>query len=418
MELVLDLGTQPLANRFLTAEQLKEPEPKFPLKLCVCTTCWLMQLSETVPPEELFHDYLYYTSCSQPMVYHAENAASRYMNEFSLRSQHEKGFEDWVCEIASNDGYMLQWFQNEGVPCFGIEPAHGPAEVSRSKGIETHEEFFTRELAAGMGRFDKRGASFLCESPFDHRKIKLLLANNVLAHCPNINDFLEGVKHCVGSMAGYGRCIMEFPYGVNLIERNEFDTIYHEHVFYFTLTSLVPMFLNHGMDIYAVEQISVHGGALRIFCAGHGVYPIEDSVRNLMDSELEKGVGTMEFYKGYSESIQRLLGDIRGFIVRGDWDSETFAAYGASAKSTVMLNAIGFVGPAIQFICDSTPAKQGRFSPGLHIPIVSPSELQKRQPDYCVLMIWNFLDQVLKQEEGYRKNGGKFIVPVPKLMVV
>lgn len=398
---MLDLGDQPLANAFRLPDDTT-PEARYPLKLCVCQKCALMQLERTVPPETLFRDYLYFTSCSAPMVEHARKAAQRYIQDFLLKGEVEKGHEKWVVEVASNDGYMLQWFKQAGVPCYGIEPAKGPAAKARAKGIETVEEFFTAKFAAGRG-------------PMYEHKATLLLANNVFAHCPDINDFVCAIRE---SLTYMGRAILEFPYGMNLLDRNEFDTVYHEHVFYFTLTPLIPLFQRHGLEIYRVEHLSVHGGALRIFAARKGQYPVEESVTTLAQDELKKGVFARKPYEEFSKTVRSNMGDLIQRICTYWHNGKKLAVYGASAKSTVLLNALGYKGEVFDCIFDNTPEKQGRLSPGLGIPIVSPRELTTRQPDYCLLSIWNFLDQVLKQEQEYRRAGGKFIVPVPKVEVV
>jgi hypothetical protein len=307
-----------------------------------------------------------------------------------------------VVEVASNDGYMLQWFQKDGVPCYGIEPAENLATAARAKGIETISEFFTAKLAAGRTQM------------YD-RKATLLLGNNVFAHCPDINDFVCAIRE---SLTYMGQAILEFPYGMNLLDRNEFDTIYHEHVFYLTLTPLLPLFERHGLEIYRVEHLSVHGGALRIFAAKKGSYPVEDNVTDLAQEELSKGVFAHKPYADFDDRVSDLRIELATMLAKLKCEGKTLAAYGASAKSTVMLNSLFKTGGMFDFICDSTPAKQGRVTPGLHIPIVKPSELTERQPGYCLLSIWNFLDQVLKQEQEYRRAGGKFIVPVPKVEIV
>lgn len=399
-EPILDLGLQPLANRY--PETAEGVEMVLPLRLCVCRHCWMVQLTDTVDAETLFRDYPYFTSCSAPMVEHARRNAERYMERFNLRGHTEPGFEKWVVEVASNDGYFLRHFMAAGVPCYGIEPAENVGRVAQERGIESHPLFFNCETAFGRG-------------PLYDRKATLLLANNVLAHCQDINDFVAAVR---GALAPYGHAILEFPYAVDLFERGEFDTIYHEHVFYLTLTSLAPLFDRNGLAIYHVEQTSVHGGALRIFVARRGFQTVQPSVVLMQAEEKRKGVDTLEFYtalktKAARTSIQlnRLLFD----LVR---EGKSIAAYGASAKSTVLLNYAGITRETVKFICDTTPAKQGRFAPGTHIPIIATEELLMRMPDYCVLLIWNFTDHVLKHEAEYTARGGRFITPFPEPKVL
>src|SRR6266403_4544962 len=264
-KLILDLGLQSLANNLLRPEDLSKPEPKFPLRLVVCQSCWLLQITDLVPPTELFSEYLYFSSFSDALLRHARQAAERYIREFSLNNQSH------VVEIASNDGYFLQNFQAAAVPCLGIEPAANIAKVAREKGIETLVEFFGNDLAK------KLAAS--------GNKADLILGNNVFAHAPNTNDFVSGLK---ALLQPKGRIILEFPYAIDLIEHTEFDTIYHEHVFYFTITALQPLFAGHGLEIFRVERLPIHGGSLRLFVAHSGAHPVEDSARNLFTEKKRK----------------------------------------------------------------------------------------------------------------------------------
>jgi SAM-dependent methyltransferase len=397
---ILDLGVQPLANAYLTSPDAKEE--KYPLRLCVCKHCWLVQLVETVPAEKLFSEYAYFTSASAPMVEHARKCAERYISEFNLNGQVEKGHEKWVVEVASNDGYMLQHFQEAGCACYGIEPAENVGKVARDKGIESVTMFFNKETAYGRG-------------PMYHRKATLLLANNVMAHCEDINDFVSAIR---GALTPYGRAILEFPYAVDLFDRGEFDTVYHEHVYYFTLTSLMPLFERHGLRIYRVERIAVHGGALRIF-VGTKAYPDQDAtVGRVLDYEHGRAIKSMAYYE-----LLRLKASDRGLtlailIGRLRMEGKTIACYGASAKSTVLLNFVGFLENTFTFICDTTEAKQGRFTPGTHIPILPPEKLVRMMPDYCLVLIWNHMDHVLKTETEYIKKGGKFITVFPEVKVL
>lgn len=416
MELVLDLGRMALANNFLTSAQLADTnfhEPKYALELCVCPKCWMMQISETVDPKDLFSDYLYFTSCSQPMVEHARVSANQFMDEFGLRKPYEKGFEPWVCEIACNDGYMLQWFKQDGVPCFGVEPAKNVAAKCREKGIEVHEEFFTNTYASGTGKYDRRGPTFEVATPFDNRKVELLLANNVIAHCPNIHDFVAGIRTVMQSAGNYGKCVVEFPWALQMMARLEWDTIYHEHVFYLTLTALIPLLKQYDLEVFRVEHLSVHGGALRVYIAKRGIQSVRESVAETLSEE--SVCSSMHTYRNFEWNAGKLMSDLTRMLDGLRIEDKKVAAYGASAKSTVMHNALNWTP---EFICDSTPAKQGRFSPGRHAPIMHPSALIQIQPDYCLLNIWNFVDQVLKQEQEYRMRGGRFIVPLPDVRVI
>ena len=394
-ELVLDLGLQPLANNLLRHADLSQPEPRFPLRVFVCPDCWLLQITDLVPPVTLFSEYLYFSSFSETMLRHARDAAERYLREFGL------GAGSRVIEIASNDGYLLQNFQRAGVPCLGIEPAANIAKVAREKGIETWTEFFSLALAqrlvAERGRAD------------------LLLGNNVFAHAPDTNDFVAGLKTLLHPN---GRVVLEFPHGLELIEKAEFDTIYHEHVFYFTLTALRPLFARHGLEIYHAERLPFHGGSLRIFAGHAGAHAVEVSVATLLAAEHAGGVDSLARYAGFAGQVQairaalvRLIGDLRG-------QGKRVAAYGASAKGSTLLNYCGLGREILDFVADRSTYKQGRLTPGTHLPIVPAEELARRRPDYTLLLTWNFAEEILRQQQAYRDAGGRFILPVPEVRVV
>jgi len=307
-----------------------------------------------------------------------------------------------VVEVASNDGYMLQHFQEAGCACYGIEPAENVGKVAMDKGIESHTLFFNSATAYGR-------------SPMYNRKATLLLANNVLAHCEDLNDFVSAIR---GALTPYGRAILEFPYAVDLFERGEFDTVYHEHVFYFTMTSLVPLFERHGLRIYDVERIPVHGGALRIFVGTKAFPDQQPSVQDLLDEEQAKGVRSTAFYTRLQKKVTDAMTKLNLLLASKRRYGQTIAAYGASAKSAVLLNYAGIDHEIVDFICDTTPVKQGKFTPGTHIPIVPPEALKMRHPDYCLLLIWNFTDHVLKAEQDYVARGGRFIVAFPEVKIL
>jgi SAM-dependent methyltransferase len=394
-ELILDLGIQPLANNLLRAEDLGKPEPRFPLRLAVCSSCWLMQILEIVPPVDLFSEYLYFSSFSSTLLQHAREAATRYVGEFQLSRQ------SLAVEVASNDGYLLQNFVAAGVGSLGIEPATNIAKVAREKGIETIGEFFRIELAQRLAK--------------ENRQADLILGNNVFAHVPDTNGFV-GALHAL--LKGSGSIVLEFPYGVDLIEHAEFDTIYHEHVFYFTLTPLIPLFQRHGLEIWRVERIPIHGGSLRLFAAHHGAKPVEASVGRLLQEEKEKGVASARYYENFANQVLKLKNDLCSLIRRSKSEGKTVAAYGASAKGSTLLNFYGLDAESLDFVADRSTHKQGRFTPGTHIPIVGPEALVERKPDYTLLLTWNFAEEILQQQAEYRREGGKFIVPIPQVKVV
>ena len=394
-DLVLDLGVQPLANNLLRPEDLAKPEPKFPLRLAVCRTCWLLQIVDLVPPVDLFSEYLYFSSFSDLMLRHAREAAQRYISEFRL------GQDSLVVEIASNDGYLLKNFVTASVPCLGIEPAANIAKVAREHGVETLVEFFGQGLAtrlAGTGR-----------------QADLILGNNVFAHAPDTNDFVAGLR---ALLKPQGRVVFEFPYAADFIEKTEFDTIYHEHVFYFSLTALQPLFERHGLTVCHVERLPIHGGSLRLFAGVAGAHPVQPSVAALLADEQCKGLAALPYYQSFATRVQELRAALNTQIADLRRAGHTVAAYGASAKGSTLLNFYG-LGPAqLDFVVDRSTYKQGRLTPGTHLPILPPEELLARRPDYTLLLTWNFADEILAQQQAYRAAGGKFILPIPRVTVV
>jgi SAM-dependent methyltransferase len=393
--LLLDLGVQPLANNLLRREDLSKEEPRFPLRLAVCSGCWLMQIVDDVPPVTLFSQYLYFSSFSDAMLRHAANAAGEHIKRFGL------GKDSLVVEIASNDGYLLRNFVKAEIPCLGIEPAENIAKVAREKGVETVSEFFSRDLAA---RFVAEG-----------KQADLILGNNVFAHVPDTNGFAAAVKM---ALKPGGSAVLEFPYGVDFIENNEFDTIYHEHVFYFTITPLLPLFARHGLQVWRVERIPIHGGSLRIFVGHEDAVPVEPSVRTLLDEEKSKGVASAAYYDDFAKNVLNLKNDLCSLIRQLKQAGKTVAAYGASAKGSTLLNFYGLGAESLDFVADRSTYKQGRFTPGTHLAILPPEALLERMPDYAVLLTWNFAEEILRQQSAYRAAGGKFIIPLPRVEVL
>jgi SAM-dependent methyltransferase len=393
--LILDLGIQPLANNLLRPEDLSKPEPKFPLRLAVCESCWMLQIVDLVPPVQLFSEYLYFSSFSDLMLRHAREAAERYVKEFALN---EKSL---VVEVASNDGYFLQYFKGARVPCLGIEPAANIAKVAVEKGIETLVEFFGNKLAQQLAS--------------QNRQADLILGNNVFAHAPDTNDFVSGLKTAL--KAG-GRIILEFPYAVDFIEKTEFDTIYHEHVFYFSLTALKPLFGRHGLAIFHAERIPIHGGSLRLFACHTGAHMVQDSITALLAEEKSKGVPSLGWYQGFAGDVLAIKKSLNDLLRELKGQKKSIAAYGASAKGSTLLNFYGLGSDVLDFVVDRSTYKQGRFTPGTHIPIVPPAQLLEKRPDYTLLLTWNFADEILEQQKAYRAAGGKFIIPIPKVAVV
>ncbi len=393
--LLLDLGLQPLANNLLSPADLNKREPKFPLRLAVCQSCWLLQILELVPPTDLFSEYLYFSSFSDALLRHAREAAERYLRDFSLNASSQ------VIEIASNDGYLLQNFVRAKVPCLGIEPAQNIAKVAREKGIETIGEFFGKEMAMKLA--------------LEGRKADLILGNNVFAHAPNINDFVAGLG---ALLKPDGRIILEFPYAVDLLEHTEFDTIYHEHVFYFSATALDPLFRGHGLSIYHVEHLPIHGGSLRLFACMDGAHPKHQSIADFLAEEKRKGLSSLAYYESFANQVKTLKHELLKLLQQLKGQGKAVAAYGAAAKGSTLLNFFGVGKETLDFVTDRSTYKQGRLMPGIHIPIVPPERLLEKMPDYTLLLTWNFADEILGQQKLYREQGGKFIIPIPKVRVV
>ena len=393
--LVLDLGVQPLANNLPRAEDLARPEPKFPLRLAVCQSCWLLQILDLVPPVQLFSEYLYFSSFSDLMLRHARSAAEKYIAEFGL------GRQSHIVEIASNDGYLLQNFVAAKIPCLGIEPAANIAAVAREKGIETLVEFFTLPLARRLAA--------------ENRPADLILGNNVFAHAPNTNDFVAGLA---ALLKPSGRIVLEFPYGADFIERTEFDTIYHEHVFYFTLTALQPLFARHRLELFRVEKLAIHGGSLRLFAGHAGARAVESSVTDLLADEQAKGLASLKYYEGFAARVLEIKRSLRELLAQLKQSGHSIAAYGASAKGSTLLNFVQLGRETLDFAADRSTYQLGRLTPGMHLPIVPPEALLEKRPDYTLLLTWNFADEILAQQKAYRDAGGKFIIPIPRVTVV
>jgi hypothetical protein len=392
-ETILDLGLQPLANNLLRPEDLSKPEPFLPLVLVVCRSCQLIQIRDLVPPMELFSDYAYFSSYSLSWLKHAEEAAVRYAKDLKL------GPDSFVVEIASNDGYLLKHFVEWRIPCLGIEPAANVASVAQSQGIPTLVDFFNLELARKLVKGGQRA--------------DLILGNNVLAHVPYINSFLAGAALLLQSA---GQIIFECPYALDFLAKTEFDTIYHEHVFYFTLTSLLPLFARHGLELFHVERLSMHGGSLRLFIRhrADGNSSRNASVDELLKLEMIEGVAEGLVYRDFSQRVQQLKTEMLALINDLRGQGKSIAAYGASAKGTILLNMYGLNATVISFVADLSIHKRGKLTPGTHIPIVAPEMLLQAQPDYALLLTWNFADEIVQQQAEYCRRGGKFIVPIPR----
>lgn len=395
LETVLAFGPMPLANQLLTETELHGEEARFPLTLAFCPSCSLAQILETIPPEALFENYPYFSSFSDTMLAHAKQSTDELCAEARL------GSDSLVVEIASNDGYQLQFYQQAGVPVLGIEPAKNIAAAAVEKGIPTRSEFFGAELANGL-----RAEGVAAD---------VVLAYNVMAHVPDLNGFIAGIRTL---LKDDGIAVIEAPHVLQLVENCEFDTIYHEHLCYFAVAALRPLFARNGLDIFRVREIPIHGGSLRIYVSIAGRRSIEASVSEIEAKEQQVGLVSGEAYRGFTERVDKLQTELVKTIDELRAGGATIAAYGAAAKGSTLLNFFGLNHERIDFVADRSPHKQGHWMAGVRLPVVAAEELAKRRPDYCLLLAWNFADEIMQQQRAYRDAGGRFITPLPRLQIL
>lgn len=392
----VDLGMSPLSNAILDAGELNRMERFYPLRAYVCEECLLVQLEAFESPDEIFRDYSYFSSYSDSWLAHARSFAAATTGRFGL------GRRSLVVEIASNDGYLLQYFKEQGIPVLGVEPARNVAQVAVDAGIDTVREFFGVALARRL-RSERQGAD-------------LLVGNNVLAHVPDLNDFVAGLGLL---LADDGALSMEFPHLLRLVEHAQFDTIYHEHFSYFSLLAVRRIFLHHGLEIFDVEELSSHGGSLRIY-AQHldGGYSQSDSVERVLAKERDAGLNRLETYRHFSERVFEVKAALLEFLIEARRAGKRVAGYGAPAKGNTLLNFCGIGTDFIEYTVDRSPHKQGRFLPGTHIPVHAPERIAQTRPDYVLILPWNLQEEIVEQMAHVRDWGGRFVVPIPRLTVL
>jgi SAM-dependent methyltransferase len=391
-----DLGMSPLANSYRTAEQRTAMEPFYPLHVLVCGACLLVQLREFHGPEEIFTDYAYFSSYSQSWLAHAEAYAREMTARLAL------GPTSQVVEIASNDGYLLQYFVKQQIPVLGIEPAANIARVAQEKGIPTRVEFFGADTARAL-----RATGIHAD---------LRLGNNVLAHVPHLHDFVSGMKLL---LKPGGVITMEFPHLLQLMRQTQFDTIYHEHVSYFSFLAVEKVFAAHGLRLFDVLQIPTHGGSLRIFAAhDEDAYPEGPAVQALRAEEAAAGLGDLAAYRDFAERVKHVKRDLLRFLIDAKDRGKTVVGYGAPAKGNTLLNYCGVRTDLIDYTVDLSPHKQKKMLPGVHIPIESPDRIRETRPDYVLILPWNLKDEIMQQMAHIRTWGGAFVVPIPNVAVL
>jgi SAM-dependent methyltransferase len=387
-----DLGMSPLSNRFLTEEQLGEMEPFYPLCAFVCDRCFLVQLQEYKSPTEIFSDYAYFSSYSTTWLRHAEEYAGTVVDRFGLDES------SLVVEIASNDGYLLQYFRERRVPVLGVEPAANVAAVANDKGIRTLAEFFGSVTATRLA---------------EERQADLLIGNNVLAHVPDLNDFVSGLATL---LAPGGVLTMEFPHLLKLIRERQFDTIYHEHFSYLSLLAAERAFTSHGLQVFDVEQIPTHGGSLRVYCSHADGSRMEESrVAALRREEQEAGLQELTTYAGFADSVQEEKRDILEFLIGLKKEQKQIVGYGAPAKGNTLLNFCGIRTDFLEYTADLNPVKQNRYLPGTHIPVRAPEAIRETRPDVVLILPWNLREEIMEQLSFIREWGGVFAARSPQL---
>ena len=393
---LVDLGMSPLCETYPSVEDLNRGEVFYPLRVHVCESCYLVQLEEYESAESIFSDYPYFSSYSDSWLKHAKDYCNKLTKRIGLGPQH------FVVEVASNDGYLLQYFVERGIPALGIEPAANVAKVAVEKGVPTLVQFFGAQLARKLTA--------------ENRRADLVLGNNVLAQVPDLNDFVEGLKILLKPA---GILTLEFPHLLQLMDRNEFDTIYHEHFSYFSMLTTVRIVGAHGLKVFDVEELPTHGGSLRVYaCHSEDLtHSIQPSVAELIERERRAGLGSVRGYEHFARQVKQTKLELLDFLVTAARQGKTVAAYGAPGKSATLLHYCGIGKDLIEYTVDRSPYKQGRFLPGTHIPIYHPDRIRETKPDYVVILPWNLGDEIMEQLSFIREWGGRFVLPIPRVAV-
>jgi len=393
----VDLGSSPPSNSYLTHETIKKAEKWYPLKTLVCEKCWLVQTEDFVGTEEMFsEDYAYFSSFSKSWLDHAEKYIDLMIDRYKLSAQSN------IVEVAANDGYLLQFAKKRKVPCYGIEPTHSTAMAAKEKGVEVIEDFFGVELANNLKN--------------QGRQADVMVANNVLGHVPNINDFIQGFSILLNKK---GVATFEFPHLLNLVIKKQFDTIYHEHYSYLSLIAVKKIFEANGLHIFDIDELPTHGGSLRIYAQRDNMkhYKVSDSVHDVYKKEIQHGVNTLDFYKDFQIKSEEIKFNLLSFLIEARSKGESIIAYGAAAKGNTIMNFSGIHSDLISCVVDKNPNKSGKFMPGSRIPIVDESIIKEKKPEYVMILPWNIKDEVEGQLSYIRDWKGRFVVAVPELQV-
>lgn len=395
---LVDLGASPPSNAYLTKERLNGLEKYYPLRVLVCTECWLVQTEDYASADELFSaDYAYFSSFSTTWLEHAERYVTDMVKRFDLDAQSH------IVEVAANDGYLLQYAQKQGIPCLGIEPTTGTAEAARTKGINIVEDFFGIRL----------GKVLVSQG----NQADLITANNVLAHVPDINDFVAGFSILLKPK---GIATFEFPHLLRLMSQNQFDTIYHEHYSYLSLTAVKWIFEHNGLSMFDVEELTTHGGSLRVYAQrkDSGTQKISQSLISLLDREASAGIATAEYYAGFQDKANKVKNDFLSFLIKAKQAKKTVVGYGAAAKGNTLLNYAGIRPDLLSYVVDRNPAKQNKFLPGCRIPIIDEQQLKLSQPEYVIILSWNLRAEVIEQLSYIREWNGQFVTAIPVLEIL